>query len=152
MCSGTGALHNVPGTLCTWHQSASFHLGSDRLQSSDLLSYLLISKCKDTTFYWNSIQKTKNVKPRWRKKNEKPPAQLYVDGFIVSLPIPYLYIKGNARMLSPTPLHHNSPHGRTWLFPWQSHTGPLLFYRLIDNKENFLEKCYSMRKVACPRF
>lgn len=29
---------------------------------------------------------------------------------------------------------------------------PLLFYRLIDNKENFLEKCYSMRKVACPRF
>ena len=25
---------------------------------------------------------------------------------------------------------------------------PLLFYRLIDNKENFLEKCYSMRKVA----
>ena len=45
-----------------------------------------------------------------KKKNEKPPAQLYVDGFIVSLPIPYLYIKGNARMLSPTPLHHNSPY------------------------------------------
>ena len=33
-----------------------------------------------------------------------------------------------------------------------SPTQALTFLSLKDNKENFLEKCYSMRKVACPRF
>ena len=45
-----------------------------------------------------------------KKKIQKPLAQLYANGFIVSLPTPYLYIKGNARMIIPIPLHHYSPY------------------------------------------